>query len=218
MKSRLYCAVACFLLAAVLLFLAVPLTQRLVYPRVHAVQVTKTMQKGEQFNSKNTKPVVIGALSVPDTVEKDMDAVIGRYAAVDLVKGDVLFDEKISPIPFADGEPVELMPKGQTSILLQIKMIEGGEIELPESGDVIKLNGFRKKLTDIPALQFVRVLSVVETDAEGVITLTIAGNEKQEKYIDKKRADIFYASVMVRGNEELAEKLLQEQASYFEEG
>ena len=48
--------------------------------------------------------------------------------------------------------------------------------------------------------------------------MTIAVNEEQWKYTRKHQEDVFYGSVIVRSNEELAEKLLQEQDSYFKEG
>ena len=74
-------------------------------------------------------------------------------------------------------------------------------------------------MRDIPELQFVRVLTVLpKEDAEESVSITIAVNENQRKYLNRHREDTFYASVIVRGNEELAEKLLLEQKTYFEEG
>ena len=66
-------------------------------------------------------------------------------------------------------------------------------------------------------MQFVRILSVLP-EQEDYIEVTIAVNEAQWKYIWKHQEDVFYGSVIVRSNEELAEKLLQEQDSYFKEG
>lgn len=217
MKSRLYYAVACFTLAVSLLMIGVPVTMRKSYPKIQAVRTTEPVTKGQQFSRKNVEPIEIGAIHMPDTVICSIDDVIGRFAAVDMVEADLLYVTKISPIPLLEDDWGILLPEKNTSFLVRIKMIEGGEIDAPETGDVIKMNGFHKKLIDIPVLQFVRVLSVVEADADNVLTITISVNEKQKAYLEKYADDIFYASVMVRGNEDLAEKLLAEQEEYFEE-
>ena len=57
----------------------------------------------------------------------------------------------------------------------------------------------------------------MEPDAEGVIWITVSANQRQSTFLEKHRKDVFHVSVMVRENEELAEKLLQQQSAYFEE-
>lgn len=217
MKSRLYYSVVCFILAVSLLMLGVPITMRKSYPKIQAVRTTEPVTKGQQFNRKNVEIVEIGAIHIPDTVICSIDDVIGRFAALDMVEADLVYTTKISPIPILENSRNILLPEKNVSYLVKIKMIEGGEIDTPDTGDVIKMNSFHSKLIDIPALQFVRVLSTVEADDEDVLTITISVNEKQKAYLEKYRNDIFYASVMVRGNDELAEKLLAEQDEYFEE-
>ena len=99
---------------------------------------------------------------------------------------------------------------------MTLRMIEGSEYPIPETGDVIKINLFDKKRKDIPELQFVRILSVVPPKkAEDTVAVTVALNEKQQQYIKRQKKTVFYASVIVRSNEELAEKLLAEQESFF---
>ena len=115
--------------------------------------------------------------------------------------------------------PKDILPEDETSQLVMLKMIDGSEYTMPETGDVVKLNLFDKKLRDIPELQFVRVLTVIpKEEKEEEVFVTIAVNEIQKKYLNRHREDSFYASVIVRSNEELAEKLLLEQKVYFEEG
>ena len=51
MKSRLYYAISCFLLAVILLFLAVPSFTHRLYPKQQAIHVLHTMEKGEQLDA-----------------------------------------------------------------------------------------------------------------------------------------------------------------------
>lgn len=218
MKSRLHYAVLCFVLAVLLLFIAVPLLSFRMYPKVSALKVTHDIEKGQQFTPKDMESIEIGALSLPGGVQLEAEDAIGRYAAVDLVKDDVLFLSKLSQLPLNGELPKDILPEGNGTLLVTLRMIEGSEYSVPEAGDIVKLNGFRNKLIDIPELQFVRILSVVRLGQESEVVLaTVSLNTEQQEYIKKYRDDVFYASVIVRGNEELAEKLLTEQSAYFEE-
>ena len=66
MKSRLYYAISCFLLAVVLLFLAVPLFTHRLYPKQQAIRVLHTMGKGEQLTDKDIEPITVGALHLSE--------------------------------------------------------------------------------------------------------------------------------------------------------
>lgn len=90
MKSRLYYAISCFLLAVVLLFLAVPLFTHRLYPKQQAIRVLHTMEKGEQLTDKDIEPITVGALQLSEGIALTEEDVIGRYAAVDLVAEDIL--------------------------------------------------------------------------------------------------------------------------------
>ena len=209
MKSRLYYAISCFLLAVVLLFLAVPLFAHRLYPKQQAIRVLHTMEKGEQLTDKDIEPITVGALQLSEGIALTEEDVIGRYAAVDLVAEDILFLSKLSQLPLEGNLPKDILPEE--------RMIEGSEYPVPETGDVIKINLFDKKWKDIPELQFVRILSVVPPKkAEDTVAVTVALNEKQQQYVKRQKKTVFYASVIVRSNEELAEKLLAEQESFFE--
>lgn len=78
------------------------------------------------------------------------------------------------------------------------------------------MNGYDDGLIDIPALNFVRVISVIETK-EGISMITVSANEKQKEFLKKHSKDTFHISVISRNNEELANKLLQQQEEYFKE-
>ena len=217
MKSRLYYAISCFLLAVVLLFLAVPVF----YPRRFAKQqanpLRQTKGKGETQAHKDKEPITVGALQLSEGIALTEEDVIGRYAAVDLVAEDILFLSKLSQLPLEGDLPKDILPEENTAQLMTLRMIEGSEYPVPETGDVIKINLFDKKWKDIPELQFVRILSVVPPKkAEDTVAVTVALNEKQQQYVKRQKRTVFYASVIVRSNEELAEKLLAEQESFFE--
>lgn len=155
MKSRLYYAISCFLLAVVLLFLAVPLFTHRLYPKQQAIRVLHTMEKGEQLTDKDIEPITVGALQLSEGIALTEEDVIGRYAAVDLVAEDILFLSKLSQLPLEGDLPKDILLEENTAQLMTLRMIEGSEYPIPETGDVIKINLFDKKWKDIPELQFV---------------------------------------------------------------
>lgn len=152
MKSRLYYAISCFLLAVVLLFLAVPLFTHRLYPKQQAIRVLHTMEKGEQLTDKDIEPITVGALQLSEGIALTEEDVIGRYAAVDLVAEDILFLSKLSQLPLEGDLPKDILPEENTAQLMTLRMIEGSEYPVPETGDVIKINLFDKKWKDIPEL------------------------------------------------------------------
>ena len=99
MKSRLYYAISCFLLAVILLFLAVPLFTHRLYPKQQAIRVLHTMEKGEQLTDKDIEPIAVGALHLSEGIALTEEDVIGRYAAVDLFVEEIIFLSKMSKIP-----------------------------------------------------------------------------------------------------------------------
>ena len=52
--------------------------------------------------------------------------------------------------------------------------------------------------------------------SEDTVAVTAALNEKQAQYVKRQKKTVFYASVIVRSNEELAEKLLRRAGIIFE--
>lgn len=218
MKTRLYTAVSCFILSILLLCILVPVLNHRLYPKAWVVKVIHPVEKGGQITAADIQPMQMGILALPEDVELTEEDVIGRYAAVDLVKEDVLFLSKLSQIPLDGDLPKDILPEGNQAQLLVIRMITGSEYPIPQTGDVVKLNSFREKPTDIPELRFVRILSVVSPKGKmDKVSVTVSLNVEQQKYICRHKVDGFYASVIVRNNEELAEKLLAEQRLYFEE-
>ena len=218
MRSRLYYAIGCFTLSVLLLFIAVPLLTHRLYPKIQAVKVIHPMEKGEQLTGEDIVLMEIGALDLPDGIKLTKEDVIGRYAAVKLVADDVILQSKLSQLPLEGEYPKDILPMDHQAELITLQMIEGSEYPVPETGDVVKLNRFKERLMDVPELQFVRILSVVPPETEDkTVSVTVALNEEQQKYIHRYQEETFFASVIVRANEELAEKLLKEQELYFTE-
>ena len=61
MRSRLLCVVGCFFLAVLLLFFAVPLTAKPMYPQIEVVRTTKTHEQGAMFDANDLEGVRLGA-------------------------------------------------------------------------------------------------------------------------------------------------------------
>lgn len=115
------------------------------------------------FDADDLEVVRMGAYPLSDTAVTDIYDVIGRYAAVDIVSGDILLTEKVSQVPFQDGEAMSLLPEGYETAVAMVQIMEGSEVTALQTGDIIKMNGYDDGLIDIPALNFVRVITAMGT-------------------------------------------------------
>ena len=94
MKSRLYYAVICYISAVLLLFLGIPLTSKIAYPKAMVVCTVKDIAQGEQITKNHVTEREIGIWNLSQDMLYSIDDVLGRYAAMDLVSEDILLSTK----------------------------------------------------------------------------------------------------------------------------
>ena len=143
----------------------------------------------------------------------------------DLDVGDYILSSKVSLTPISSDIQLSSIPSGRVAISFTIKSLASGLSDKLQSGDVIRIYHFRDIARDVPELQFVRVLMV--TDARGVnvdnslerhnneerrasATVTVLATPEQAHVITGLENDgIIHVALISRGNDRLAEELLE---------
>lgn len=215
-KNRFVYAILCYLLAIGIATVGIPYVLSKTYSRTEAVKIINPVARGDQLQKENLSLVTVGELNLPEGLLCSLDDAIGRYVTVDMVADDFIMAAKISQLPF-DGDTLpEELPEGLTAVSIHVKTLEGSIEQEFQSGDIIKLYHFSSQLREIPELQFVQVLSVVQGEKETPILTVLTMTKQAEKLNEMKKAGEIYGALITRGNEILANDLLKQQVNYLE--
>ena len=125
------------------------------------------------------------------------------------------------------------IPSGKVAISLTVKTLASGLSDKLQPNDIIQIYHFLDVATDVPELQFVKVLSVTDSDGINVdntkelaeneekqqsATITVLATPEQAKIITALENDgVAHVALISRNNEKLAEELLTQQDKILQE-
>ena len=193
------------------------------------VVVSQTnIKKGEQLSDKNLKTVKIYKNDIKENYCQTLDEVKGKYACVDIVGEDIITNSKISNNADATDNQFLSIPSGKQAISFSV---DGGADSLSnklEAGDIIRIYSYKDGEVKVyKNLQFVRIASITSSNYKDVdqkskdssddeissySSITVIVNTEQvEDIIEIENNKGAYVTLISRGNEELAQKLLSQQ-------
>lgn len=232
-NNRFIFGVISLVLAAVIAFVALPTIARQTNGKTEIVRITQAVLKGEQISSENAAVVEVGGYNLPSNVAHRLADVKGLYATADLSPGDYILTSKISSVPVSSDVALNDIPSGKVAISLTVKTLASGLSDKLQPGDIIRIYHFLDVATDVPELQFVKVLSV--TDADGInvdntkepteeeekqqsATITVLATPEQAKIITALENDgVAHVALISRNNEKAAAELLAAQDKTLQE-
>lgn len=90
MKNRTIIGIICIVLALVVTFAVAPLVNKLADNRTDIVRLTGDVVQGHMISDTDIEIVTVGSYNLPTDVITKKEDVLGKFAAVDLKKGDYL--------------------------------------------------------------------------------------------------------------------------------
>lgn len=223
------------MVAALLLSFAVaPLVNRFSDSRFEIVCVRRDVTKGHQLTDDDIQTVTGGGYGLPADVIKDRAAVIGKYAACDMVSDDFILPSKLTDNANSADDVFMNLDGSQVAMSITIQSFAGGLSGKLVNGDIVRL--IVNKDDDgsfIPAeLQYVKVIT--STTAKGIdkdelirnddgsyelpTTLTLLVDTYQAKLLaEYENNSKIHAVLVSRGNEEQASKFLEKQNTILDE-
>ena len=234
MKNRTIIGVICVIAALVLSFAVAPLVNRFSDSRFEIVSVKRDITKGHQIMEDDIETVTVGGYSLPSDVIKDKAAVIGKYAACDMVSEDFILPSKLTDNADSADDIFMNLDGSQVAMSITIQSFAGGLSGKLANGDIVRLivntDDDGAFVTD--ELQYVRVIT--STTAKGIdkdelirnedgsyelpTTLTLLVDTYQAKLLaEYENNGKIHAVLVSRGNDELANELLEKQNEILEE-
>lgn len=230
-KNRTVVGLTAIVLSLVICFGITPLFNKALQSKISVVRIIKNVKKGEEITADKIQAVEIGGYNLPDTVLKNKENVIGKYAIADLFKGDYVLKTKVSSSPLAENKYLYGLDGNKQAISISIKSFAAGLSGKLETGDIISIiasdyGEFRE--TIIPKeLQYVRVLAVTtnkgddkeymdnkkdDKEQELPATVTLLVNRTQAKLLaELEENSKIHVSLVYRGNEKAAQNFIDEQ-------
>lgn len=232
-NNRFIFGILSLVLAAIIAFVALPTIARQTNGKTEIVRITQAVLKGEQISSDNAEVVEVGGYNLPSNVAHQLADVNGLYATADLSPGDYILTSKISTVPVSSDVALNDIPSGKVAISLTVKTLASGLSDKLQPNDIIRIYHFLDVAEDVPELQFIKVLSVTDSDGVNVdntkepteeeekqqsATITVLATPEQAKIITALENDgVAHVALISRNNEKLAEELLAQQDKTLQE-
>lgn len=102
LKNRTVLGVVCIVLSLIICFAITPLFNASKSSTMKIVRVKSNLKIGQEITSKDIEVVEVGAYNMPSEVMKNSEDVIGKYASVEMIKGEYVLAAKISDTPVSE--------------------------------------------------------------------------------------------------------------------
>ena len=235
-KNRTVIGLLCIVLSLVICFAITPMFNRTISEKTEIVRVTKNIRIGDEITKDMVKPVEVGAYNLPESVVRNIDEVIGKYASADMAPGDYI-RSKVAEEPAAENAYLYNLNGEKQAISVSVKAFANGLSGKLVSGDIVSVIApdYRKQGSTVipPELQYVEVIAVTansgydantgergdeETEKELPGTVTLLVTPDQGRVLAELEADAkLHLSLVYRGTKENARKFVEAQEIMLEE-
>jgi len=164
LKNRTVVGIFCIILSLLICFGLMPLFNKSVSQKTEIVRVVKEIKAGDEITGDMVKVVEVGGYGLPETVIRQSEKAIGKYATSDLSIGDYILNSKVSTVPAAENAYLYRLDGSRQAMSVTIKSFANGLSGKLQSGDIVSVIAadYRKQGTTVipPELQYVEVISV----------------------------------------------------------
>ena len=225
----------CIGAAAIIAFVLTPLIQRISASPRYIVSASQDIALGEAYTQDNLELVAYTGTDVPKGAFYEIDSLVGKFANVNLLSGDIVTDRKASMEYPSDDNYLAALPTDKLAISITAKTASSSLSHKLRSGDIIsiytitEIDGEYSALCP-PELQSVEVLAVTNGDTQDIqngtemedsqdrqiSTITCIVNNRQAELLAlaDNHGEI-HVALKQRGNPGYKKQLLAEQDTFF---
>lgn len=238
LKNRTVLGVICIALALIICFAITPLFNASKSSTMRIVRVKNDLKIGQEITAKDIEIVEVGAYNLPSEVVKKSEAVVGKYAAAEMFKGEYVLAAKISDTPASENAYLYGLTGEKRAISITIPSFAGGLSGKLISGDIVSVIAVDYRETGetiVPdELQYVEVIAVTDKKGNDEETTTIKPDGEEETSLPEtvtllvtpEQANILaeleaqgeiHVALVYRGTAENARKFVDAQEKFLEE-
>jgi pilus assembly protein CpaB len=185
LKNRTVLGLICIALALVICFAITPLFSASKSSTMKIIRIKSDVKIGQELTSKDIESIEVGAYNMPSDVLQKSEDVVGKYVAMDMVKGEYVLPTKISDTPSSENVYLYNLTGEKRAISITIPSFAGGLSGKLISGDIVSIIAVDYKeqgKTLVPKeLQYVEVIAVTDSKGNDDETVTIKPDGEEEK-------------------------------------
>lgn len=234
MKNRTIIGIICIVLALGVTFGVAPLVNKFADSRTDIIRMKNNVTQGHMISENDIEVVTVGKTGLAEGVIIKKTDVVGKFAAVDLVKGTNVLPSMLTSKADSADDVFRTLNGEKQAISITISSFAGGLSGKLGNGDIVSLVVYENETNKavIPGgLTYVKVITTTTADGfdkdelqpnedgtyELPTTLTLLVNPTQAKMLVKyENTGTIHADLVYRGESATAQKFLDAQDLYFE--
>ena len=238
LKNRTVLGIVCIILALIICFAITPLFNASKSSTMRIIRIKNDLKIGQEITSKDIESVEVGAYNMPSDVAQKSEDVVGKYAALEMIKGEYILPTKISDTLASENAYLYGLTGEKRAISITIPSFAGGLSGKLISGDIVSIIAVDFKEqgeTVVPEeLQYVEVIAVTDSKGNDDETVTVKPDGEEEVELPETvtllvtpvQANILaeleaegeiHVALVYRGTAENAQKFISAQAKLLEE-
>lgn len=169
LSNKILVAILCFVIAAVIAFILVPVSNNHKVEAKNVLKVTRTITENTRITEDMIRVESISGEYVPNEALTDKKDVVGKYAKVNIYSSDFITPEKLSDIETESN--LYSLNAGERAVSITPKILSQSVSGNLLIGDAVQLYGYdaeEKKLNEDSGKWYFEVLAIDNSKSENV--------------------------------------------------
>ena len=201
-QNKIVVGVICIVIAAILAFFFLPSISKSKSNTETIFVVKNAIAEGTKIEESMLVEKEVGSYGLPQTIIKDKDKIVGKYASCNITPDDLILTSKLSD--FAANQKLDkVMSQGNMLVTVSLDSVASAVGNHLKSGDIISIVGYANDA--VVAYEELKALEVYSIENENA--------EKLEDVENNEEAEHLASTVTLIVNQVQAEKLIQAEYS-----
>ena len=201
-QNKIVVGVICIVIAAILAFFFLPSISKSKSNTEKIYALKNAVAEGTKIEESMLVEKEVGSYGLPQSIIKDKDKIVGKYASCNITPDDLILTSKLSD--FAANQKLDkVMSQGNMLVTVSLDSVASAVGNHLKSGDIISIVGYANDV--VVAYEELRALEVYSIENENA--------EKLEDVENNEEAEHLASTVTLIVNQVQAEKLIQAEYS-----
>ena len=201
-QNKIVVGVICIVIAAIMAFFFLPSISKSKSNTEKIYAVKNAVAEGTKIEESMLVEKEVGSYGLPQSIIKDKDKIVGKYASCDITPDDLILSSKLSDYA-ANQKLDKVMSQGNMLVTVSLDSVASAVGNHLKSGDIISIVGYANDA--VVVYEELKALEVYSIENENA--------EKLEDVENNEEAEHLASTVTLIANQVQAEKLIQAEYS-----